>query len=90
MEGNLEALGDKNPEKLAEAAQSAPEEQASSPEQPAQSPSRRIMREREMSFISLFSCPFPEKCGRSGKGPQDEGGGRLNFMGKEKTKQLWR
>ena len=39
MEGNLEALGDKNPEKLAEAAQSAPEEQASSPEQPAQSPS---------------------------------------------------
>ena len=39
MEGNLEALGDKNPEKLAEAAQSAPEEQANSPEQPAQSPS---------------------------------------------------
>ena len=39
MEGNLEALGDKNPEKLAEAAQSAPEEQANSPEQPVQSPS---------------------------------------------------
>lgn len=44
------------------------------------------MREREMSFISLFSCPFPEKCGRNENSLRNGGGERLNFMGKEKTK----